>query len=208
MVPMPSIEARGNYTEGERRTLLQLAVRSLEHGLARRAPWLPSADAHPGPLQAHRASFVTLELEQALRGCIGVLEASRPLALDVAQNAYAAAFEDPRFPPLTAAELDGLDIHVSVLSPPERLKFRSRDDLLAQIRPGIDGLILEDHGHRGTFLPSVWDQLESPLSFFAHLLMKAGLPREHWSETLAISRYTTESFGAPVAALRQDRRTT
>lgn len=205
---MPSIEAPSNYPHADRHLLLQLALRSLKHGLANRAPWTPSTDGYPSPLRAHRASFVTLELRQALRGCIGALEACRPLVVDVARNSYAAAFEDPRFPPLATAELDGLEIHISVLSRPEPLEFASRDDLLAQLHPGIDGLILEDRGRRGTFLPSVWEQLANPQSFFTHLLIKAGLPGHHWSETLRVSRYTTESFGASVAALREEAGTT
>lgn len=153
-----------------------------------------------------RATFVTLEIGGALRGCIGVLEAIRPLVVDVARNAFAAAFEDPRFPRLTRAELPRLDIHISVLTPPEPMHFDSEADLLRQIRPGIDGLILEDRGRRGTFLPSVWEQLPKPDEFFEHLRHKAGLPGGYWSETLIVSRYTTESFGAAVDETFKDGR--
>lgn len=196
---MSSTETEGVYRAEERRMLLAVAAQSIEHGLNQGAPLEPDPRDYPAALQAERATFVTLQIEGELRGCIGVLEAIRPLVVDVARNAYAAAFEDPRFPPLTRAELPRLDIHISVLSPSEPMHFRSESDLLEQIRPGIDGLILEDRGRRGTFLPSVWEQLPEPADFFEHLRHKAGLPSRYWSETLRVSRYTTESFGAPIA---------
>jgi AmmeMemoRadiSam system protein A len=196
---MSSTETEGVYRPEERRMLLGIAAQSIEHGLNQGAPLEPNPQEYPAALQAERATFVTLQIDGALRGCIGVLEAIRPLVVDVARNAYAAAFEDPRFPPLTRAELPRLDIHISVLSPSEPMHFGSESDLLGQIRPGIDGLILEDRGRRGTFLPSVWDQLPNPADFFEHLRHKAGLPSRYWSETLEVSRYTTESFGAPIA---------
>jgi AmmeMemoRadiSam system protein A len=149
----------------------------------------------PDELMEERATFVTLELGGHLRGCIGMLEACRPLAEDVAQNAQAAAFQDPRFPPLSRDEFDQLEIHISVLSPPEDVTFSSEADLLAQIRPGIDGLILQEDHHRGTFLPSVWEELPEKEEFLVHLKQKAGLPGTYWSESLQIFRYTTEYFG-------------
>jgi AmmeMemoRadiSam system protein A len=154
----------------------------------------------PGPvsteMQEKRATFVTLEMDGHLRGCIGMLEASRPLAEDVAANARAAAFEDPRFPPVTKPEFEKLDIHISVLTPPEELTFSSEEEALHQIRPNIDGLILQEGFRRGTFLPSVWEQLPEKKQFWAHLKNKAGLPADYWSETVRVFRYTTESFSA------------
>lgn len=179
--------------------LLAVAAQSIEHGLNQGAALEPDPHEYPAALQAERATFVTLQIDGELRGCIGVLEAIRPLVVDAARNAYAAAFKDPRFPPLTRAELPRLDIHISVLSPSDPMHFGSESDLLGQIRPGIDGLILEDRGRRGTFLPSVWEQLPNPADFVEHLRHKAGLPSRYWSETLRVSRYTTESFGAPIA---------
>jgi uncharacterized protein len=176
--------------------LLGVAAGSIEHGLNQGSPLEPDPHDYPVALQAERASFVTLHIAGALRGCIGVLDAVRPLVLDVAHNAFAAAFQDPRFPPLTRAELPHLEIHISILTPPQPMRFSSEADLLGQIRPGIDGLILEDRGRRGTFLPSVWEQLPDPAEFLEHLRHKAGLPWGHWSDTLAVSRYTAESFGA------------
>lgn len=150
----------------------------------------------PVELMEERATFVTLTIGGHLRGCIGMLEACRPLAEDVAANARAAAFEDPRFDPLTRKEFRKLEIHISVLSPPEELIFLSEEDVLSQIRPGIDGLILQEGFRRGTFLPSVWDELSAKELFWAHLKLKAGLPADYWSGTLKVFRYTTEYFSS------------
>ena len=143
-------------------------------------------------LKEERATFVTLTIHGNLRGCIGMLEACRPLAEDVAENAVSAAFHDPRFPPLSEDEFEQLEIHISILSPPEEMIFSSEDDLLEQIRPGTDGLILQEGFQRGTFLPSVWEELPETEIFFEHLKMKAGLPAGYWSDTLRVFRYTTE----------------
>lgn len=141
-----------------------------------------------------RATFVTLTKGGALRGCIGMLEACRPLAEDVAENAKAAAFHDPRFPPVTREEFDQIEFHISVLSPPEEIRFSSEADLLEQIRPGTDGLILQEGMRRGTFLPSVWEELPDKEVFWMHLKMKAGLPTDYWSDTLRVFRYTADYF--------------
>lgn len=179
----------------QQKILLDVAKASIQAGLGRPAP--PNIDLQPFPeeLKALRASFVTLELDGRLRGCIGSLNAVRPLAEDVLNNAYAAAFRDPRFPPVTAEELARLDIHISLLTPAEPMQFASEEDLLGQIQPGVDGLILEDQGRRGTFLPSVWESLPEVRSFLAHLKRKAGLPEDHWSDTVRVWRYRTEVVG-------------
>jgi uncharacterized protein len=129
-----------------------------------------------------------------LRGCIGSLEARRPLALDVAENAFASAFRDPRFAPLARAEEPRLDLHISVLSEAEQIPVRSEAELLASLRPGIDGVILSAGARRGTFLPSVWEQLPEPHRFLAQLKRKAGLPADYWSAELRVERYTVEAF--------------
>ena len=116
------------------------------------------------------------------------------LAKDVAENAVAAAFHDPRFEPLSIEEAEKLEIHISVLSPPEELNFSSEADLLEQIRPGVDGLILQAGGRRGTFLPSVWEELPEKEMFLMYLKMKAGLPTDYWSDSLRVFRYTAEYF--------------
>ncbi len=175
--------------------MLALARDSIRHGLATGRPLEVDVTAFDPELRKPGASFVTLDAHGRLRGCIGSLEAYRPLVVDVADNAFNAAFRDPRFPPVREDEFEDLRIHVSVLSPPEPLQFRDEADLLAQLRPGVDGLILEDRGRRGTFLPSVWEPLPDRREFLAHLKLKAGLPPDHWSPTLRVWRYTTESFG-------------
>lgn len=180
----------------QRSTLLQVAEEAIEHQLAERRPLSIEVDRFGPQLQAPRATFVTLHLLGQLRGCIGMLEAQRPLVADVAFNASAAAFEDPRFSPVTYEEFRRLEIHISVLSPAEELQFDSEQALLSQLRVGVDGVILEERGlHRGTFLPSVWEQLPTAELFLAHLKQKAGLPGDYWSGSLRAFRYTTESFG-------------
>ncbi len=182
------------YDAESRRLLKEVARASIEHGLRHGRPLQPDPADYPPPLRERRASFVTLKRGGELRGCIGSLEAGRPLVVDVAHNAYAAAFRDPRFPPLQPEELRDLEISLSVLSPPEPLAFESEGDLLARLRPGVDGLILTDGHHRGTFLPSVWEQLPDPADFLRQLKLKAGLPPDHWSPGLRVERYTTESW--------------
>lgn len=172
--------------------LLEIAKKSIAYGLNSGTPFNIELDRYPSELIVVRASFVTLQKHGQLRGCIGMLEAVRPLVQDVAENAFAAAFKDPRFPKLTAEEFDDLDVHISILSPSEPIIFTSEQDLINQIRPGIDGLILQEGYKRGTFLPSVWESLTKPEQFLQHLKQKAGLPENHWSETIKVSRYTTE----------------
>lgn len=191
MVPMSSNEIDPRFHQ----TLLGLARESIVYGLRHgREPAVDPQD-YPAELRVPRATFVTLHRKGALRGCIGSLEAYRPLLSDVVANAYAAAFSDPRFPSLTEPELDGLDISISVLTPPEEIHFRSEEDLLEQLRPGIDGVILQEDGRRGTFLPSVWEQLPDRRQFLEHLKLKAGLPPGYWSDTLRAHRYTAQEIG-------------
>lgn len=178
----------------DRTTLLEIARASIINGLEEGRALRVRPDEYPEPLRAIRASFVTLRQAGDLRGCIGHLEAFQPLIKDVADNAWAAAFRDPRFVPLRHEEFDRLDIHISLLTPPEPMRFESEADLLGQIRPGRDGLILQDGIARGTFLPSVWESLPDVQSFWMHLKRKAGLPGRHWSNTLKVFRYEAESF--------------
>lgn len=179
----------------DRKTLLQVAADSIWHGLDKGNPLQIKLEDYPPTLQQAGASFVTLKIQGQLRGCIGMLTATRPLIKDVAENAFAAAFEDSRFPPLRAAEFEQLEYHISILNPAENMEFESEADLLQQLRPGIDGLILEERGRRGTFLPSVWESLPKPADFLQHLKRKAGLPADYWSNSLHIQRYTVEEFG-------------
>jgi uncharacterized protein len=189
MAPMCSAESPSGLTDEQRNALLTLARDSIRHGLAHGRPLRIDLSNLASDLKVERATFVTLLLHGHLRGCIGTLEAHRPLAEDIAANAYAAAFRDPRFPPVTRAEADELEIHLSLLTPAERLTFASEAQLLDQLRPGVDGLILEEGARRGTFLPSVWESLPEPRQFLRHLKQKAGLPEDYWSDTLTVSRY-------------------
>jgi AmmeMemoRadiSam system protein A len=182
----------------QEQALLLLAEASIRHGLEHGRPLKPQREEYDPALREPGACFVTLKREGELRGCIGSLAAYRPLAEDVAGNAYAAAFSDPRFYPLQAGELFGLEMHISILGEAEPMRFRSENDLLAQLRPGVDGLIIEEGFRRGTFLPSVWEQLPEAKAFLHHLKLKAGLPVNYWSATISISRYTTHGFGTTI----------
>jgi AmmeMemoRadiSam system protein A len=138
--------------------------------------------------------FVTLTERGELRGCIGSLEAWRPLHDDVVANARAAAFNDPRFAPLRAEDLSGVRVEVSLLSPAQAMSFTSEEDAIRQLRPGLDGVILEIGRHRGTFLPQVWESLPEPRQFMAQLKRKAGLPPNFWSADVNLSRYSVEKW--------------
>lgn len=189
---MPSLDTP-SYNAAERDLLLQAARAAIAEGVAGRR-YRPTTTELPPALRQPRASFVTLETAGELRGCIGSIEPRRPLIEDVIENAYAAAFHDPRFPPLTAAELDRLTVRLSVLSELTPLRFSSEDELLTQLRPSIDGLVLTDGHRRGTFLPAVWQSLPDRREFWSQLKHKAGLAESHWSPTWRVERYTTESF--------------
>ncbi|MGM0449645.1 MAG: AmmeMemoRadiSam system protein A [Pseudomonadota bacterium] len=182
-------------TAGHRRQLLELARNSVREGLMNGHALAVTVADWPEPLQAEGASFVSLHrADGSLRGCIGTLQARQPLVVDVADHAWAAAFRDPRFPPLASGEFDSITIDLSILSTPEPLPVASEPELLATIQPGEDGLVLEDGPHRGTFLPAVWDSLPDPEDFIRELKRKAGLPADHWSPSLMVKRYRTESF--------------
>lgn len=186
---MSSTENR--FNQEHRDALLGVARASVAAGLAGKRHQ-PEPQTFPAILQGAGASFVTLNKTGSLRGCIGTLEAHQPLVIDVAHNAYAAAFRDPRFPALQASEFEALEFHLSVLTAPEPMTIESEADLLSQIRPQIDGLVLEEGYRRGTFLPAVWESLPDPKDFLTHLKRKAGLPPDYWSDRIRISRYTAE----------------
>ncbi|MEW8627794.1 MAG: AmmeMemoRadiSam system protein A [Candidatus Thiodiazotropha sp.] len=181
-------------SDQHRALLLDVASHSIDHGLTNHESLKVNPEEYPDELRAIRASFVTLKLSDQLRGCIGHLEAMQPLVCDVAENAYAAAFRDPRFPPLSPSERDQVAIHLSLLTHSVAIEFDSEADLLAKIRPGKDGLILIEGFRRGTFLPSVWEALPNPRDFVDQLKLKAGLPSNYWSDSLEVMRYESESF--------------
>jgi AmmeMemoRadiSam system protein A len=157
----------------------------------------PGADG--GDLTQKGATFVTLRRDGALRGCIGTVTAWRSLADDVRANALAAAFHDPRFPPLARLELALLSVEVSLLHPAERLAALDEEALAAALRPGVDGVVLECAGRRATFLPQVWEQLPAPRDFVRALKRKAGFGEDFWNGDVRVSRYTVDKFfeGAP-----------
>ncbi len=183
-----------------RAAALRLAAEALRNRASRGRSSGTALDSFAAPLRSIGPSFVTLTREGRLRGCIGSLAAVRPLAEDIALNAVKAGFEDPRFRPVTEAELADAEIEIGILSRPAPIAFADEAGLLAQLRPGRDGLILQDGGRRGTFLPKVWESLPEPDAFLAALKAKAGLPRGHWSGQLRVWRYVTESFKGPASA--------
>jgi AmmeMemoRadiSam system protein A len=147
-------------------------------------------------LTAPGASFVTLEAAGRLRGCIGTIEASRPLYLDVIRNAQ-RAMRDPRMPPVVAEEWPRLDVKVAVLTPGKPLPTASREEFLAALRPGIDGVLITDGQRRATFLPAVWAKLAEPERFVTGLLVKGGWAADGWPAGLVASSYTTVEFRDP-----------
>ncbi|HVP30878.1 MAG TPA: AmmeMemoRadiSam system protein A [Myxococcota bacterium] len=186
----PEVSAEG---KAALEPLLAVARASIAWGLQSGAPLEVEASRFDPVLQQARASFVTLHADDELRGCTGSLVAHRPLVVDVTRNAFAAAFLDPRFPPLRSHELASLHLHVSVLGPQEPVEVETESELLARLRPGVDGLVLEEGACRATFLPAVWAQLPTPEAFLQHLKRKAGLPPGHWSQTIRFWRYAVEA---------------
>jgi AmmeMemoRadiSam system protein A len=159
-------------------------VLNVPHTADESAPWLAE----------HGACFVTLTQFGELRGCIGSLQAHRPLLDDVKSNAVFAALRDPRFTPLSTEELNITEIEISLLSPSKEMQVRDEADALAQMRPGVDGIIFEYGRYRSTFLPQVWDDLTRPRDFLAMLRRKAGLPDDFWAEDVKLSRYSVTKW--------------
>jgi len=187
-------EGREVFSDAEQRALFEVARASIAYGLKQNTPLPVRAEKYPESLRVKRATFVTLRLHGKLRGCIGGFEADLPLVEDVADHAFAAAFCDPRFSPLTQEEFADLGLEISILHPFERLEFNSETELLAMLRPGVDGVLLEEGGRRNTFLPAVWRELPSPREFLCHLKRKAWLPEDYWSDSLRVYRYTVDEL--------------
>jgi AmmeMemoRadiSam system protein A len=183
-------------TNEEKKTLLRLARLALEAGVRGQPPApIPESELTP-TLRQNGASFVTLTKRGQLRGCIGALEAFQPLAEDVQEHAIAAALNDYRFPSVSPDELDDIEIEVSRLTSPQPLHYTSPEELLASLRPGIDGVTLRDpSGRRATFLPQVWHQLPQKEQFLAHLCQKMGASPDAWrSGQLTVHTYQVEEF--------------
>ncbi len=172
--------------------LLPIARAAIAHVL--HAPYPAAADETAPWLGEPGASFITLTQSGELRGCIGTLQAHRPLLADVKSNAVSAALHDPRFLPLTREEFVTVQVEVSLLTAPQPLGFADETDALAQLRPGIDGVVFEYGRYRSTFLPQVWESLAQPHLFLAMLKRKAGLPDNFWAEDVKLSRYTVTKW--------------
>lgn len=176
-------------------TLHSVAEAAIDHGLARGAPPPIDPGRFPDPLRAERACFATLvKVGGELRGCVGTIEPHRSLVEDVNENAWAAAFRDPRFPPLGAHERDAVECALSVLTPLEPVLFADENELLERIVPGVDGLLVESGTGRATFLPAVWAQFPEPADFWRALKHKAGLPDAALPPDLRVCRYRTETL--------------
>ncbi len=148
---------------------------------------------HPS-LAEPAATFTTLRIEKELRGCCGMLVAIHPLAEDVARSAFKAAFQDPRFNPVREPELEVISLEVSVLSPLEPMTIADELDLLDQLVPGTDGLVVVAEGRRATFLPKVWEQLPEPRAFLNALKKKCGVAEDYWSKHIEFQRYRTTTY--------------
>lgn len=192
-------------SDADRATLLAIARTAIAAAAGGQPPpALDAAQLGPALLEA-RATFVTLTLGHNLRGCIGGLYASAPLVQDVRDHARAAALDDPRFPPVSPREVPHLRIEVSVLTPPEALEFQSPEDLLQQLHPGQDGVILVHGYRRATFLPQVWEKVPDPTVFMDMLSEKMGAAPDAWRMPgVEVYRYAVEVFEEPEAPARAD----
>lgn len=177
-----------------RTRLRQVALAALRQGIRTGASLPVVLDDYPPALQTRRGCFVTLRKTGSLRGCLGSLEAQGPLVKEVARLAYAAATRDPRFEPVIADELAAITVKLSVLSEPTLMAVASEAELLAALRPGVDGVIFTDGRATATFLPDVWESFPKPGIFIDQLRAKAGLAAKHWSDSVRVQRYTTQSF--------------
>ena len=175
----------------EEQDLLRLAYETIEYGLKQGEQLEINPQQYSSNLQKFNASFTTLRVNEKLRGCVGTTEAILPLVCSVSHSAYASAFNDFRFPPIQASELDQLKVSISVLSQTEALSFASEKDLIKKIQPGIDGLILSYNDHKGTLLPAVWQAIPTKDQFISALKEKAGLPQDFWTSDLQVSRFST-----------------
>jgi uncharacterized protein len=180
-----------------RRTLLDIAARTVHEALTTGRSRLPDHRRAATELRALTATFVTLERDDDLLGCIGTLVPLRPLVVDVAHNALAAAFADPRLPPITPSDYTQMSIKISVLSDLEPITVVGYDETVNAVRADIDGLVLDAGPHRATLLPSVWPKVRHASEFAEILWRKAGLAPGDWPRGTRVARYTTEEFQDP-----------
>jgi len=181
-------EDEGKYLLGLARETIKNRLFDLEEP---RVDWKDT----PEIFQKRLGTFVTINIEGNLRGCIGHIIPRETLIEGIKENAINAAFRDPRFPPLTKEEFDRIDIEISILTPPKELSYTDDKDLLKKLRQGIDGLIIKKGSYEATFLPQVWDQLPSKGEFLSHLCLKAGLSADSWKTgKLQVSTYQVQAF--------------
>lgn len=200
MAPSPSPERAFDTAQAEQ--LLDLAQRAIDDYLSERPLALPAL-AHLAPgLHERVGVFVTLTVAGELQGCVGEVEGDEPMGQAVARLALSAASADPRFAPLRPSQYPELTIEVSILSARSPIAADTREALLEQLRPGIDGLMIADGRHRALFLPDVWSQLPEPDSFVDHLLRKAGIAGRPWPAMLRAWRFTTQRCSRRVASER------
>ena len=184
-----------NLTKEEGSHLIAVARKAIEEHLKGDASPALDLEAVSSSLKEMGACFVTLTIDGALRGCVGSIEASQPLIKDVQDRAVGAAFNDPRFPPLRPDEYPGLKVEVSHLTPPVKLNYSTPEELINQLRPGIDGVILHHQYRRATFLPQVWDQIPDPDLFLGRLCLKMGLEPSTWQKDhIEVETYQVEKF--------------
>lgn len=181
-------------SENQIQILHDTARKSIQMGLSHRSPLKVHPENYDRELQKQAATFVTLMKRGQLRGCVGVLQAHRPLIEDVASNAFQAAFNDSRFEPVRQNEIDDIEISISILTEPVLLPVSSEEDLLRKLNPHRDGVILSYGRQRATFLPVVWEDLPDPKDFIKHLKLKAGLAADFWSDEIKIQVYQSVSF--------------
>ncbi|MGK0297743.1 MAG: AmmeMemoRadiSam system protein B/AmmeMemoRadiSam system protein A [Gammaproteobacteria bacterium] len=188
-----SFWASGKLNQEQQKLLLEIAYSSIEYGFINNEPLIPELNEYPQVFTEPRGLFVTLTLNDILRGCIGNIEAVHPLAFATAKNAYNAAFCDPRFSKLSRTEFNDIDLSISILSPKKEIYFDTESDLLAQLRPAIDGLIISSGNHTATFLPAVWDKISSADIFLTQLKLKAEIKSDDIPERAWI--YQSDSYG-------------
>ena len=185
----------------EQQALLDIVYRSILSGLTGGGPMEPDVNKLPERLRRNQGAFVTLRVKGQLNGCIGSLGAEDPLASIVARVSWEAAFADFRLPSLEREDLERLHIEISVLSPLEPMQVTSEESLLAALRPGVDGLLIDAGFAHATFLPAVWKEYPEPGFFVRHLKAKAGLPPDWWSPDMKVFRYSAFEFGVDAASL-------
>ncbi len=181
-----------DLTHQEQSLLLELSKQSIDYGVVYGKPMELDSSIYSKRLRREQATFVTIELNNSLRGCIGQLRPIQPLVNDIVANSFSAAFKDPRFSAVTKNEAKNLNITLSLLNEPKELDFEGKENLFQRINIGSDGVIINDLGKTGVFLPVVWEMFPDPEEFFKKLKEKAGIPSNKWSSTLKVLTFSVD----------------